>query len=115
MPRLEKIGKKRSAPSKILNLSFPDTETLAFWRMTADYPNEHATRVARFSRALGNNAGKTAVQSSERQWQDAARATQSRRPKPLGKLLTMPNHPDVGADSPFENSSETPNQSKEGL
>jgi hypothetical protein len=93
MPRLKEIAKKRSAPSKTLHLSFPDPETLAFWKMSADDPNEYAKRVARFSRALGNNASKGAAQSSERQWQDAAKLMQSRRSKPLGKLLMMPSHP----------------------
>lgn len=53
MPRLEKIGRKLSAPSKILHMALPDEETLAFWKMTADDPHEYAARIARFSRAVG--------------------------------------------------------------
>ena len=115
MPRVEKVGKKPPEPSKILHMSLPDEETLAFWKMTADDPHEYAARIARFSKALGKAAATKAVRPSERRWQDAARATQSRCSKPLGKLLTMPSHPDVGTDSRFDDSSETPDQSKEGL
>ena len=104
MPRLKEIAKKRSASSKILHMALPDEETLAFWKATADDPQEYAARIARFSRALGKDAKRNAFRSPERRRREAVRAVQSRRSKPLGKLLTMPSHPN-----------ETPDQDKEGL
>ena len=104
MPRVEKVGKKLSAPSKILHMALPDEKTLAFWRATADDPQEYAARIARFSRAIGKDATRNAIRSPERRRREAVRAVQSRRSKPLGKLLTMPSHPN-----------ETPDQDKEGL
>lgn len=104
MRRVQNIDKKSSAPRKILHMSLPDEETLAFWKATADDPQEYADRITRFSRALGNNAKRNAFRSPERRRRNAVRAVQSRRSKPLGKLLTMPSHPN-----------EIPDQDKERL
>jgi hypothetical protein len=97
MPRVEKLGKKLSAPSKILHMALPDEETLAFWKAAADDPHEYAARVAKFSRAVGGKPMKNAVQSSGRRWRDAARAARSRHPP--GRLLVMPKHSDLGSRS----------------
>jgi hypothetical protein len=97
MPKLEKIGENRSAPSKILHMSFPDDETLAFWRMTAHDLNEYAARIARFSRTVGEGSMRNAVQSSGHRWRDAANAVLARRP--LGKVLVMPVHADHSSES----------------
>ena len=91
MSKIEKI-KKRSAPSKILPLSFPDPETAAFWRMTANDLNEYAARIAKFSRAVGGKQIRSTVRSSDRRWQDVAIATL--RQRPLGTLLVMPRKAD---------------------
>src|SRR5712692_11945179 len=99
MPKLKDIAKKGSAPSKILHMALPDDETLTFWKITADDPGEYAARVARFSRALGKDAKRTASRSPERLLRDAVPAVQSRRYKLPGKLLIMPSHPHVGARS----------------
>jgi len=90
MPRVEKVGKKLSAPSKILHMALPDEKTLAFWRATADDPHEYAARIAKFSRAVGGKPMRNAVQSSGRRWRDAATALRSLRP--LGKVLVMPKN-----------------------
>src|SRR5437667_4152505 len=96
MPKLEKIGKNPSAPSKILHMSVPDDETLAFWRVTADDLNEYAARIARFSRTVGEGPMRNAVQSSGHRWQDAATAVLSRRP--LGKVLVLPMRADLSSE-----------------
>lgn len=96
MPRVEKVGGKPSEPSKILHMSLPDEQTLAFWKMTAEDTREYADRVAKFSRALGGNDVTNAVQS-RRRWQDAARAAHPRHPP--GKLLVMPKTSDLSSPS----------------
>lgn len=97
MSKLDKVGKKRSVPFKILPLSFPDPETAAFWRMTANDLDEYAARIAKFSRAVGGKPMRSAVESSGRRWRDAATAARSLRP--LGKVLVMPMHSDLGSRS----------------
>ena len=47
MARVVKNG-KLALPGRVLKLSFPDDETLAFWKATEDGPDEYAARVARF-------------------------------------------------------------------
>ena len=36
----------------VLKISWPDPETVAFWRATADDPQEFARRIAKFSRRM---------------------------------------------------------------
>jgi hypothetical protein len=36
----------------VLQMVLPDQETLEFWRATADYPQEVADRIAKFSRRM---------------------------------------------------------------
>ncbi len=36
----------------VLQMVLPDQETLEFWRATADYPQEVASRIAKFSRRM---------------------------------------------------------------
>jgi hypothetical protein len=36
----------------VLQMVLPDQETLEFWRATADYPQEVADRIAKFSRSM---------------------------------------------------------------
>jgi hypothetical protein len=36
----------------VLQMVLPDPETLEFWRATADYPQEVADRIAKFSRSM---------------------------------------------------------------
>lgn len=90
MPRVENIGKKSSAPRKILYMAFPDAQTLNFWKLTADDPREHAARIAKFSRVVGKNAVRNPVRSSERPRRDLATAVPSRRSAAPGRLLMMP-------------------------
>jgi hypothetical protein len=97
MTKLKKTVKKRSAPSKILHMSLPDEETLAFWKMTADDPREYAARIARFSCVVGEKAMTNAVQSSGRRWRDVATDALPRRPP--GKLLVLPMHSDLSSPS----------------
>jgi len=92
MPRAVKSGKS-PVPDKILNLSFPDDETLAFWKTTADDPEEVAARVARFSRALNSEKAAKAVKSRFRRRQGTATSVRPTRPKVPGKLLIMPTLP----------------------
>jgi hypothetical protein len=100
MPRLKEAIKRQSTPSKkILPMAFPDEETLAFWKSTADNPQECANRIAKFSRALGGKAVTSANQSTRR-WRDAATATRSPRSDALGRVLVMPKHPNLGSRSP---------------
>jgi len=89
MPRVLKVGKS-SLPGQLLDLSFPDDETLAFWKATADGPDELAARVARFSRALTKDV--TAKAGKSRMRQRPATGTNERptRPRVRGKLLIMP-------------------------
>jgi hypothetical protein len=92
MPRVEKLGKKKSA--KVLHMLFPDGETQSFWRATAASAAEYSARIARFSRALGKEQSGNAVPLSEPRWQEAAAAVQSRRSRPLARVLIMPNRCD---------------------
>ena len=36
----------------VLKITWPDAETLKFWRVTADDPQEFACRIAKFSRRM---------------------------------------------------------------
>lgn len=83
-------------PRCVLVLRRPDEKTLAFWRMTADDFEEYVSRIARFSRALSEKSARNAVQSSSA---NAAIAAEPRRSKPLGRLLVMPSHTDLGSRS----------------
>ena len=38
--------------ASVLQMVLPDRETLEFWRATADYPQEVADRIAKFSRSM---------------------------------------------------------------
>ena len=38
--------------ASVLQMVLPDQETLEFWRATADYPQEVADRIAKFSRSM---------------------------------------------------------------
>jgi hypothetical protein len=40
----------------VLQMVLPDQETLEFWRATADYPQEVADRIAKFSRQMQRGA-----------------------------------------------------------
>ena len=91
MSKLEEIAKK-PVPLKVICMAFPDAETLAFWRMTADGVDEYAARIAKFSRAVGGKQIRSTVRSSDRRWQDVAIATL--RQRPLGTLLVMPRKAD---------------------
>jgi len=77
-------------------MRLPDPETLAFWEVTADDPDECAARTAKFSRAVGGKAVTNAAQS-ERRWRNVATAARSRRSDPLGRVLVMPKHSDLGS------------------
>ncbi len=101
MPRIVEVG-KTSLPGKILNLLLPDDETLAFWKATADDPDEFAARVARFSRALTNGVAAKAVKSPVRRPQGTGTSVQSTRPTVPGKLLIMPPLPKKPVKSPAQ-------------
>jgi len=87
------------APARTLRGVFalrrPDEETLAFWRATGDF-QEYVSRIARFSRTLSEKSARNAVQSSSG---NAAIAAKPRQSKPLGRLLVMPSHTDLGSRS----------------
>jgi hypothetical protein len=88
-----------SAPRGSCVLRRPDEETLAFWRATADDPHEVASRIARFSRALGEESTRNAVQSSGFRLRNAAIGVESRRSDPRGRVLVLPMHSDLGSGS----------------
>lgn len=92
MPRAVKSGKS-PVPDKILQLSFPDDEAMAFWKATADDPDEVAARVAKFSRALNEGVAAKAVKSPLSRQQGTRTSAEPIRPKVLGKLLIMPTLP----------------------
>jgi hypothetical protein len=97
MSKLNKLGQKRSGTSKLLPLSFPDPETAAFWRMTADDLNEYARRIAKFSRAVGGETIRNVVKPSGRRWREVASAARSRHPP--ARLLVMPRLADLSSPS----------------
>jgi len=99
MSKLEEIAKK-PVPLKVICMAFPDAETLAFWRMTADGVDEYAARIARFSRAVGGKRIRNAVRSSGRRWRDALNATCARRSDTLGRVLVLPSHSALGSAAP---------------
>ena len=92
MPRVVKIGKS-SRPGKVVNLSFPDYETLAFWKATADDPAQLAARVARFSRVLAKDVEAKPITSPRRLRRETKTSLPLKRPRVLGKLLIMPKRP----------------------
>ncbi len=102
-PRRREAG---STPAQIIDragtlrdvfvLRRPDAQTLDFWRRSADDFQEYISRIARFSRALSEKSARNAVQSSSG---NAAIAAEPRRSKPLGRLLMMPSHTDLGSGS----------------
>jgi len=67
--------------NKILYISHPDEETLAFWRNCADDRQEYFARIAKFSRALGKN-GRSLARSP---------AVDTANAGPPGRLLLMPD------------------------
>src|SRR5271157_2168895 len=87
MARVVKNGRS-SLPGRVLNLTFPDDETLAFWKATEDGPDEYAARVARFSKALGKEQPRTAPLPPVRRLRDFATARRSHRA--LARVLVMP-------------------------
>ncbi|MGA2337629.1 MAG: hypothetical protein ABSG08_19830 [Terriglobales bacterium] len=45
----------------VLQMFLPDQETLEFWRATADYPQEVADRIAKFSRRMQQCASASTI------------------------------------------------------
>ena len=94
MSRFQKSRENRSTRRpKILRMSLPDDETLAFWKATADDLDEFAARLARFSRALNKEVVAKAVRSPRRRRRGTETSVRSARPRVLGKLLIMPKRP----------------------
>ena len=81
---------------KILYISRPDEQTLAFWKATADDQNEYVARIAKFSRALGKNG-------TFRSW--VRPAVRRENGRSLGRLLFMPSRaaPRVQSTGQFVN------------
>jgi hypothetical protein len=92
MPKVE--GTRKASSQKVLAMAFPDSQTLDFWKLTADDPQEYAARIAKFSRRVGNKAESNFVRPSKCQYPPSVPAVQSRRSKKLGMVLMMPSHSD---------------------
>lgn len=101
MKKTSKLVKEQKSDesNKPLRVVFPDKATMAFWQLTAEDPNECASRIARFSRAMGREGVTKPTRSSDSQWRGLLREADRRRAEPRGKLLAMPARHEVGLTS----------------
>lgn len=89
MPKTKNVGKNPAVSPRIMHLRFPDEQTLAFWRATADDPGEYASRIAKFSR-LSKNQPKKVVKPPRIRPAEIVKGEQSKNSRALGNLLVMP-------------------------
>jgi len=84
----------------VLQMVLPDPETLEFWRATADYPQEVADRIAKFSRRMQQCASaSTSACPRYHLAAQTAEAIRQRHTFSLGFSTTPPRHRQQRQDS----------------